>query len=139
MADTTKLITKLNASSKNTLMETLQIEFLEATSDKVVAKMPVTPKVYQPDGVLHGGASVALAETVGSYASFLNIDSEKQQVRGLEISANHLRGKSEGYVTATAKPLHKGITTHLWEIRIEDEEKRLISLCKLSTIILSKK
>ncbi len=137
--ETSKLLELLNDASKNTLMETLEINFLVATTDKVVARMPVTPKVHQPDGVLHGGASVALAETVGSYASFLNIDPEKQMVRGLEISANHIRGKKEGFVTATAKPLHKGRTTHLWEIRVEDEDHKLLSLCKLSTIILGKK
>ena len=134
-----KLLEMLNSASQNTLMETLAIEFLEATSDKVVARMPVTPRVHQPDGVLHGGASVALAETVGSYASFLNIDPQKQMVRGMEISANHIRGKKEGFVTATAKALHKGRTTHLWEIRIVDEDQKLISLCKLSTIVLAKK
>ncbi len=133
---TLKLINKV---SQNTLMQTLSIEFIDISQDKVVAKMPVTSKVHQPDGILHGGASVALAETVGSYASFLSIDSEKKMVRGLEISANHLRGIKDGWVTATARPLHKGRTTHLWEIRVEDEEQQLISLCKLSTIILDKK
>ncbi|NNC69400.1 MAG: hotdog fold thioesterase [Flavobacteriaceae bacterium] len=136
--DSDRLLQFINDASQNTLMQTLGIKFLEASQDRVVATMPVTPKVHQPDGVLHGGASVALAETVGSFASVLNIDREKQMVRGLEISANHLRGKSEGIVTATARPLHKGKTTHLWEIRIEDENHKLISLCKLSTIILSK-
>ena len=129
----------VNKASKNTLMETLDIKFLEVTSEKVVASMPVTAKVHQPDGVLHGGASVALAETVGSFASALSIDRDTHVVRGIEISANHLRSIKEGLVTATATALHKGKTTHLWEIRIEDEEKRLISLCKLSTIVLPKR
>jgi len=124
---------------RNTLIETLEIEFVKAELDEVVARMPVSSKVHQPDGVLHGGASVALAETVGSFASLLSIDREKQQVRGLEISANHVRSKKDGYVTATATPLHKGRTTQLWQIRIEDEENRLISLCKLNTIILANK
>ncbi len=124
---------------QNTLIETLEIEFIKAETDEVVARMPVTPKVHQPDGVLHGGASVALAETVGSFASMLNINREKQMVRGIEISANHLRSKADGFVKATARPLHKGRTTQLWQIRIEDEENRLISLCKLSTIILDTK
>ena len=132
------LLKLVNQASQNTLMETLGIEFIEVSPDKMVAKMPVTSKVHQPDGVLHGGASVALAETVGSFASFFSIDREKKIVRGLEISANHLRGIKDGWVTATAIPLHKGRTTHLWEIRIEDEQQRLISLCKLSTIILDK-
>ena len=126
----------IKKASENTLMETLGIEFVEANSDKVVATMPVNSKVHQPDGVLHGGASVALAETVGSFAAIMNVDSTKYMVRGLEISANHLRGINEGIVTATARPLHKGRTTQLWEIRVEDEQGRLISLCKLSTIVL---
>lgn len=138
MSDTT-LIDYVNQSSKNTLMETLDIRFVEATEDKVIATMPVNSKVHQPDGVLHGGASVALAETVGSFASALSINRETHVVRGIEISANHLRSIREGLVTATAIPLHKGRTTHLWEIRIIDEEQRLISLCKLSTMILEKK
>ena len=135
----TSLIDYVNSASKNTLMETLNIRFLEATEDKVIATMPVNSKVHQPDGVLHGGASVALAETVGSFASALSINRETHVVRGIEISANHLRSIREGLVTATAIPLHKGRTTHLWEIRITDEEQRLISLCKLSTMILERK
>jgi len=132
-------INYVNSVSKNTLMETLDIQFLEATPNKVVATMPVNSKVHQPDGVLHGGASVALAETVGSFASALSINRETHVVRGIEISANHLRSVQEGLVTATAIPLHKGRTTHLWEIRITDESDRLISLCKLSTMVLERK
>ncbi len=138
MSDTS-LIDYVNNASKNTLMETLDIRFLEVTEDKVVATMPVNSKVHQPDGVLHGGASVALAETVGSFASALSINRETHLVRGIEVSANHLRSIREGIVTATAIPLHKGRTTHLWEIRITDESMRLISLCKLSTLILERK
>ena len=138
MSDTS-LIDYVNQASKNTLMETLDIRFVEVTEDKVIATMPVNSKVHQPDGVLHGGASVALAETVGSFASALSINRETHVVRGIEISANHLRSIREGLVTATAIPLHKGRTTHLWEIRITDGSERLISLCKLSTMILEKK
>ena len=129
----------VNSASKNTLMETLNIKFLEATPKKVVATMPVNARVHQPDGILHGGASVALAETVGSFASALSIDRETHMVRGIEISANHLRSIKEGLVTATAIPLHTGRTTQLWEIRIIDEQQRLISLCKLSTMVIEKK
>lgn len=138
MSDTS-LIDYVNNASKNTLMETLDIRFLEVSENKVVATMPVNSKVHQPDGVLHGGASVALAETVGSFASALSINRETHVVRGIEVSANHLRSIREGIVTATAIPLHKGRTTHLWEIRITDEEQQLISLCKLSTMVLEKK
>ncbi len=133
------LIDYVNKASKNTLMETLDIRFLEVTQERVVATMPVNSRVHQPDGVLHGGASVALAETVGSFASAMAINRDTHIVRGIEISANHLRSIKEGIITATAIPLHKGRTTHLWEIRITDESERLISLCKLSTMVLERK
>ncbi len=124
---------------KNTLMETLDIEFTEVGEDYLIAKMPVTPKVYQPDGVLHGGATVALAESVGSFASYVFLDTDEFFVRGIEISANHLKSISEGYVFAKATYLHKGRTTQLWNIRITDAEDNLISIVKLTTITLPKK
>ena len=123
---------------KNTLMETLEIEFTEVGEDYLKAKMPVNPRVHQPMGLLHGGASVALAESVGSAASLMFIDVSKFEVRGIEISANHLKSKREGMVFATAKIIHKGRTIHLWEIKITDEEDNLISLCKLTNIVLPK-
>lgn len=123
---------------KNTLMETLEIEFTEVGEDYLKAKMPVNPRVHQPMGLLHGGASVALAESVGSAASLMFIDVSKFEVRGIEISANHLKSKREGTVFATAKIIHKGRTIHLWEIKITDEEDNLISLCKLTNIVLPK-
>ena len=129
---------KLNAINKNTLMETLDITYTEVGDDFLVATMPVNSRVHQPMGLLHGGASVALAESVGSAASYYFLDHEKQEVRGLEINANHVRSIREGTVKATARMLHKGRTTLLWEIKIEDEEGRLISICKLTCIILTK-
>ncbi len=135
----TERIDLLNSMTKNTLMETLKIQYTEIGEDFLVATMPVNERVYQPMGLLHGGATVALAESVGSTASHLFIDHDKFEVRGIEITANHLRSKREGVISATAKIIHKGKTTHLWEIRIVDEEGKLISLCKLTNIILSKK
>ncbi len=123
---------------KNTLMETLDIEFTEAGDNYLVARMPVTSKVHQPDGVLHGGASVALAESVGSMASYVFLNTEEFFIRGIEISANHLKSISEGFVYAKASFIHKGRTTQLWEIKITDEENNLISLVKLTTIALPK-
>jgi uncharacterized protein (TIGR00369 family) len=137
--DKSKLLEKLNSVGKNTLMETLDIKFIDVEENKVVATMPVNPKVHQPDGVLHGGATVALAETVGSYAAFLSVDKDTQMVRGIEISANHVKSIKEGLVIATAIPIHKGRTTQLWEIRIVDEQDKLISICKLTTMVLSKR
>ncbi|CAM4402469.1 PaaI family thioesterase [Flavobacterium terrigena] len=125
--------------SKNTLMETLEIEYIDAGEDFLTAKMPVNSRVHQPMGLLHGGATVALAESVGSAASLMFINPEKQEVRGIEISANHLRSKREGTVFCTAKIVHKGASIHLWEIRIVDENDKLISLCKLSNMVLSRR
>jgi len=124
---------------KNTLMETLEIEFTEIGDDYLIAKMPVNSKVHQPDGVLHGGASVALAESVGSMASYVFLDTDSFFVRGIEISANHLKSTKEGWVFAKATFIHKGRTTQLFEIRITDEEENLISIVKLTTIALPKK
>jgi uncharacterized protein (TIGR00369 family) len=129
---------KLNAINKDTLMETLDITYTEIGDDFLVATMPVNSRVHQPMGLLHGGASVALAESVGSAASYYFLDHEKQEVRGLEINANHVRSVREGLVKATARILHKGRTTVLWEIKIEDEKHRLVSICKLTCIILTK-
>lgn len=123
---------------KNTLMETLDIEFTEAGKDYLIARMPVSSKVHQPDGVLHGGASVALAESVGSMASYVFLNTEEFFIRGIEISANHLKSVSEGFVYAKASFIHKGRTTQLWEIKITDEDNNLISLVKLTTIALPK-
>ncbi|GAK94299.1 comA operon protein 2 [Nonlabens ulvanivorans] len=119
-------------------METLEIEFVDVGEDFLTARMPVTSRVHQPDGVLHGGASVALAESVGSAASYVFLNTKEFAIRGLEISANHTKSKKDGHVFATARFLHKGRTTQLWEIRIVDEESRLVSICKLTTIALKK-
>ncbi|PKG52818.1 MULTISPECIES: PaaI family thioesterase [Olleya] len=128
-----------NKASKNTLMETLEIEVVDYGEDFLVSRMPVTPRVHQPDGVLHGGATAALAESVGSFASHIFLDSENLMIRGLEITANHLKSISSGYVYAKATFLHKGRTTQLLDIRVTDDDDNLISLCKLSTISLPKK
>lgn len=128
-----------NKMCQNTLMQTLKIEYIDAGEDFLVAKMPVNSSVHQPMGLLHGGATVALAESVGSAASIMFINHEKQEVRGIEISANHLKSKRDGVVTATAKIIHKGRSIHLWEIRVVDENNTLISLCKLSNMVIPKR
>ncbi|HKJ49481.1 MAG TPA: hotdog fold thioesterase, partial [Christiangramia sp.] len=104
----------------------------------LVAKMPVNSRVHQPDGVLHGGASVALAESVGSMASYVFLNTDEFFVRGIEINANHLKSIKEGWVFAKATFIHKGRTTQLFEIRITDEAANLISIVKLTTIALPK-
>ena len=137
--DREKMLQLCNDWSKNTLMQTLEIEYTDAGEDFLVATMPVNSRVHQPMGLLHGGASVALAESVGSAASLMFVNPEKQEVRGIEISANHVRSKKEGKVTATARILHKGASIHLWEIRIVDENEKLISLCKLTNMVLPRR
>jgi 1,4-dihydroxy-2-naphthoyl-CoA hydrolase len=137
--DKDKVLTMCNTMCKNTLMQTLKIEFTDAGEDFLVATMPVNPDVHQPMGLLHGGATVALAESVGSAASMLFVNPELSEIRGIEISANHLRAKREGIVTGTARIVHKGRSIHLWEIRITDENDKLISLCKLTNMVLPKR
>lgn len=137
--DKTKILENCSKWSQNTLMQTLEIEYIDAGEDFLTAKMPVNSRVHQPMGLLHGGASVALAESVGSAASIMFINPDIEEVRGIEISANHLKSKREGTVYGTARIIHKGRMLHLWEIKITDEEGNLISLCKLTNIVLSRK
>lgn len=119
---------------KETLLKTLGIEVLEASPQKVVARMPVTPKVHQPFGYLHGGASVALAETVASIGAFLAAP-EGHASFGLEINANHLRSVREGTVTAIGTPFHSGRTTAVWNIEIRDEQERLVCISRCTLAI----
>ncbi len=132
------MLKKLNERNKNTLMETLDIEYVDLGIDFLTAKMPVTSKVHQPYGQLHGGATAALAETVGSAASRFFIDATSQIINGIELTINHIKSKKEGEVFATARNIHKGRSTHLWEVRVEDEQGHLISICKMTNIILEK-
>lgn len=134
--DKEKVLNQFNLMCQNTLMQTLKIEFIDVGPDFLKAKMPVNSSVHQPMGLLHGGATVALAESVGSAASIMFIDTENEEVRGIEISANHVKSKRSGEVFATAKMIHKGRLVHLWEIKIVDENDTMISLCKLTNIVL---
>ncbi|WP_418511720.1 PaaI family thioesterase [Corallibacter sp.] len=132
------VLAQANAASKNTLMETLHIEMVDFGKDFLVARMPVNSRVYQPDGVLHGGATAALAESVGSFASHIFSNLDDVFIRGIEITANHLKSVTEGFVYAKATFLHKGRTTQLLDIRVTDDHDNLISVCRLSTISLPK-
>jgi uncharacterized protein (TIGR00369 family) len=136
-----EVLDRCNSRKKGTLMETLDITFVDVDFEdqSITAKMPVTQSVHQPDGVLHGGATAALIETVGSVAVFVFKQTENLLVRGIEISANHLKSIREGDVFATAKPVHLGRTTQHWEIKVTDQEGALISVGKLLTITLEKK
>ena len=132
-ADTRALLETLPTRG---LADRLGIEIIELTSQRVVATMPVDDRTRQPFGILHGGASVALAETVASLGAVLNVDLEKASAVGLEINANHLRAKREGMVRATATPFHVGRSTQVWDVRIVDEEERpvCISRCTLAVV-----
>lgn len=129
----------LNEMSKNTMLPHIGIEFTELGDDYLKATMPVDHRTYQPMGLLHGGASAALAESLGSFASHLVVDSTKFDCVGLEINANHIRPKTEGTVTGITHPIHLGSKTHIWEIKIEDERGKLICISRLTMAVLPKK
>lgn len=129
----------LNENCRQTMAETLSMRFTEVGNDYLQIQMPVNTTTHQPYGLLHGGASAALAETVGSVASSLCIDIEKQLCVGLEINCNHIRGVRSGWVTATAKPLHLGASTHVWDIKITNEQEKLVCVSRLTMAILKKK
>lgn len=129
---------RLQPLADNTMAEHLGIEFTEVGEDFIRGRMPVDKRTLQPYGLLHGGASVALAETLGSVAAALVIDHSKYIAVGLEINANHIRGVREGFVTGTAMPLHIGKTTQVWEIRIVDNREKLVCVSRLTVAILPK-
>ncbi|GAK00836.1 hotdog fold thioesterase [Geomicrobium sp. JCM 19055] len=122
-----------------TIIDELAIEFIETDPDRLVLKMPITPKTHQPAGILHGGISVVLAETAASVGTAINIDLSKKVAVGLEINANHVRSKREGHVFAVAVPVHKGRTTMIWEIKIVDEEDKLICTSRCTMAIIDQK
>ncbi|RFS20573.1 hotdog fold thioesterase [Chitinophaga silvatica] len=128
---------QLNEQGENTMGDWLGMEFTEIGPDYLRAMMPVDHRTIQPYGLLHGGASAALAETVGSIGSWLIINTEKQICVGMEINANHIRGVKSGYVHALAKPLHIGGSTHVWDIRITDDEHNLICVSRLTVAVRS--
>jgi len=124
---------------KNTLGEHLGMQFTEIGDDFIRGTMPVDHRTHQPYGLLHGGASVALAETLGSVGAALTVDHEKFMCVGLEINANHVRSVRSGVVTGTAKPIHIGATTQVWDIRITDERDKLVCVSRLTVAVLKKK
>ncbi|MFC5451928.1 hotdog fold thioesterase [Paenibacillus aestuarii] len=129
-------ITFMKERVQNTAIAALGIEIAELELDRVVMTMPVGPKTHQPAGILHGGASVLLAETAASIASEINIDYRNYAAVGLEINANHIKSKIDGIVTAVATPLHKGRKTMVWEIKISDEAQKLICISRCTVAIL---
>ena len=129
-------LARLNGWSANTMMEALGIRITAFGDDWLAGTMPVDSRTHQPYGLLHGGASVALAETLGSTAAMLTLDPEKELAVGLDINANHVRGVRSGTVTGTAKALHIGRTTQVWEIRIENEEGALVCISRITMAVI---
>lgn len=127
---------RLNAWSRNTLSDTLGIRITEIGDDYVRGTLPVDARTRQPFGLLHGGASAALAETLGSLAGNLCLDPDKQLAVGLDINANHVRAATSGHVTGTARALHIGRSTQVWEIRIEDDAQRLVCISRLTLAVV---
>jgi 1,4-dihydroxy-2-naphthoyl-CoA hydrolase len=132
-------IEALQGLGKNSMGEHLGMEFVEIGDTYLVGRMPVDHRTKQPYGFLHGGASVALAETLGSVGSALVINAEKFYCVGMEINANHIRSVSDGWVIATATPLHLGATSHVWDIKIKDERNKLVCISRLTVAILKRK
>ncbi len=132
-------VEKLKPFMPNTMAQYLGIEWVNVGEDFLKAKMPVDHRTKQPYGLLHGGASCVLAETIGSVASAMVIDHSKFYCVGIEINANHIRSAREGYVTGIAKPLHLGSTTHVWDIRIYDDKENLVCVSRLTVAVLQRK
>jgi 1,4-dihydroxy-2-naphthoyl-CoA hydrolase len=132
-------IEALNRLSKNTMAESIGIEFTIIGSDFLEARMPVDARTHQPFGLLHGGASVALAETLGSVAATCCVDQSRQFCVGLEINANHIRAVRQGFVRGIARPVHVGKKTQVWEIRIVDDRDELVCISRITLAVLDKK
>jgi 1,4-dihydroxy-2-naphthoyl-CoA hydrolase len=128
----------LNLMRNNTMVGHVDIEVIEAGPDFLRGRMPVDKRTHQPFGLLHGGASATMAETLGSIASTLCVDLSKEIVVGIEINANHVRGVKSGYVYGTVRPLHVGRSTHVWDIRIENEEGKLVCVSRLTVAVVPK-
>lgn len=131
-------VEEIDRLSEGTMISQLGIKIIEIGDDFVRATMPVDKRTIQPMGLLHGGASAALAETLGSYAAMLCLNPAIEGAVGLEINANHIRSVRDGLVTGTARPLHIGRRTQVWEIRIEDEEARLVCVSRLTMAVVGR-
>jgi len=129
---------ELNERAHNTMGQHLEMLFTELGSDYLKMKMPVIAKTKQPMGLLHGGATAALAETIGSVCAVMCVDTEKESIVGLELNINHIRAIKEGFVIATCMPHHVGRTTHVWNIEIRDEKDRMVSVARLTTMVIKK-
>ena len=133
-----ELVTRINSTRDGSVWNVLDIKLVSAEKDKVVATMPIGPNHRQQVGYLHGGVSVVLAESVASLGTVLNIDASRQMAFGLEINANHVRPKRDGQLTAIATPMHRGRTTHVWDIRISDENNKLVCISRCTVAVVDR-
>ena len=133
------LLESYNASTKNTLMEALGIQFTEIGDNYLSASMPVDKRTHQPMGLLHGGATVALAETLGSMGSYMRVKHLNKAIVGVEINANHISSARSGLVIGTSTLIHEGRKTHVWNTEIKDEKGKLISVCRLTVMVINAK
>lgn len=134
-AETT--LEQMHDLGRRTMFERIGIEFIEIGPDFLRARMPVDERTLQPYGLLHGGATAALAETLGSVGSNLIVDLQRQRAAGIELNANHVRSATAGWVIGTCRPLHLGRAIHVWDIRVEDEAGRLISVARLTVAVVA--
>ena len=133
-----ELVARMNNTREGSVWDVLDIKLVSAEKDKVIATMPIGPNHRQQVGYLHGGVSVVLAESVASLGTVLSIDPNRQMAFGLEINANHLRPKREGQLTAVATPIHRGRTTHVWDIRSSDEDDKLICVSRCTVAVVDR-
>ncbi|HDO26919.1 MAG TPA: PaaI family thioesterase [Bacteroidetes bacterium] len=131
-------VEELNKLNKGTMMEMLHIEYLEADDGYFKARMPVNERTKQPAGILHGGATLALAETIAGLGSAIIVDLNQYEVRGSQVSANHVGTAHSGWVYAEARLIHRGRNTHVWNIDIKDEDGRMVSTCRITNFIIRK-
>src|SRR5207302_7566493 len=133
-----ELVARINSTREGSVWDVLDIKLVSAEKDKVIATMPIGPNHRQQVGYLHGGISVVLAESLASLGTVLNIDANRQMAFGLEINANHLRPKRDGQLTGVATPIHRGRTTHVWEIKISDENDKLICISRCTVAVVDR-
>ncbi len=133
-----ELVARLNSTRKGSVWDVLDIKVVQAEKDRVVATMPIGPNHRQQVGYLHGGVSVVLAESLASLGSALNVDADRQMVFGQEINANNLRPKREGILTGVATPVYRGRTTHVWDIRISDEDEKLVCISRCTVAVVNR-
>jgi 1,4-dihydroxy-2-naphthoyl-CoA hydrolase len=133
-----EIIEQINSTREGSVWDILDIKLITAEKEKVVATMPIGPNHRQQVGYLHGGISVVLAESVASLGTVLNIDADKQMAFGLEINANHIRPKRDGQLTAVATPIHRGRTTHIWDIKLTDENDKLVCISRCTVAVVDR-